>query len=98
MARRTTDVRLPRPRRQRLLHHRDVTAASSAAASIRLAHSRTISSSREPSRVEPSALTTVSTGVPFPTDAANVGLLDDHDGIIREGTPSVFLPEPIHRS
>ncbi len=40
------------------------TSASSAAASIRLAPSRTISSIREPADVVPSSLTTLSTGVP----------------------------------
>ena len=40
------------------------TSASSAAASIRLAPSRTISSIREPASVVPSSLTTLSTGVP----------------------------------
>lgn len=41
-----------------------LTSASSAAASIRRAPSRTISSIREPDSVEPSAFTTLSTGVP----------------------------------
>jgi hypothetical protein len=41
-----------------------LTSASSAAASIRRAPSRTISSIREPDSVEPSVVKTLSTGVP----------------------------------
>lgn len=46
-----------------------LTSASRAAASMRRAPSRTISSIREPDWVEPSSVTTLSTGRTFPTRA-----------------------------
>ena len=61
-----------------------LTSASSAAASIRRAPSRTISSIREPVSVVPSSLTTLSTGVPsrpaLATRAYSVTMTIDHSG------------------
>jgi hypothetical protein len=71
-----------------------LTSASSAAAGIRRAPSRTISSIREPFEVAPSALTTLSTEARFPTDVRSVGLLGDLQSITREGTAFARSPSP----
>ncbi len=73
-----------------------LTSASSAAASIRRAPSRTISSIKEPDWVEPSSATTLSTSMPS-RPALQRGPTRRPSNDHREGTPSASLPGLIHR-